>query len=137
MAEALREHAAHRASPYGCLQGPFVVPARRMRELLAVHGQVEGSLRLSMAVDYADLDASVAEVVAALSAAQPSDVSVAMVELRLPAAELSTTSGAPAKRGVEGDGWVASSRCAECTAARRCTGSSTSWPRRSALKRTR
>jgi hypothetical protein len=90
MTDAVREHAAHRASPYGFLQGAFVVAARRVRELLAVHREIAGSLRLSLVVDYADFDGSIAEVADALVEPSARDVSVAMVELRLPSAEIPT-----------------------------------------------
>jgi len=88
MMDALRGHAAHRAGRHGFLQGPFVVPARRVRELLEIDREIKGSLRLSVTVDYADVDAAVADVVAALSDARATDVSVVMVEMRLPSADV-------------------------------------------------
>lgn len=91
MADALRWHAIHRASPLGFLQGPFVVSARRVRELLAARGKTGGPLRLSIVVDYLDHRESTVEAAAALAEAQDPEVTVAMVEMRCPSAEVAAS----------------------------------------------
>ncbi|TAM75697.1 hypothetical protein EPN44_07965 [bacterium] len=91
MADALRWHGIHRASPLGFLQGPFVVSARRVRELLAARGKTAGPVKLSIVVDYLDHRESIVEAAAALAEAQDPDVTVAMVEMHCPSAAVAAS----------------------------------------------
>ncbi|MDQ2857160.1 MAG: hypothetical protein M3R53_00730 [Candidatus Eremiobacteraeota bacterium] len=88
MPDALRAHASHRSSPHAFLQGTFVVPARRLAELLTTARDFSERLHLSVVVDYGDLDGAAPAARSALTNAPRSSIDANAFELRLPRADV-------------------------------------------------
>jgi hypothetical protein len=83
---ALREHALRARGPFAYAAGPFIVPARRLTDLVEAQradAAAEMPQRLSVLVDYDRLDETLEEMRRILSACD-SPPAIEAVELRIP-----------------------------------------------------